>query len=132
VPRFYCFAVGDDISALLGRLQASPDDHALRAKTADALDAANRSDEAFALLATLVNVTGHDDDAGLPCLCKRCLPQAPATAESAGMTFQRTFAVARDRVLHFWMLSELAGSRAQLRHSVAEALAIRLAPNVPK
>ena len=120
--------MGDDISAMLARLQASPDDHALRARAAAALDAADREAEAFALLATLVNVTGHDDDAGLPCLCKQCLPQAPATAESAGMAFQRTFAVAGDRVLHFWMLSELAGNRAQLRTAVAEALAIRLAP----
>jgi Flp pilus assembly protein TadD len=120
--------MGDDISAMLGKLQSSPDDHALRARAANALDAEGRGDEALALLATLVNVTGHDDDAGLPCLCKRCLPQAPASAESSGMAFQRTFAVARDRVLHFWMLAELAHDRAQLRGAVASALAIRLAP----
>jgi hypothetical protein len=120
--------MGDDIQAMLGKLEASPQDHALRARAAEALDAADRHDEAFALLAPLVNVTGHDEDAGLPCLCKRCLAAAPATAESAGMPFQRTFAVARDRVLHFWFLTELAGNRMQLRQSVAGALAIRLAP----
>jgi hypothetical protein len=120
--------MGDDIQAMLGKLEASPQDHALRARAAEALDAADRGAEALALVGTLVNVTGHDEDAGLPCLCKRCLPQAPATAESAGMAFQRTFAVARDRVLHFWYLTELAGNRAQVRNSVAGALAIRLAP----
>lgn len=113
---------------MLGQLQASPDDHALRARAAEALDAAGRADEAHALLASFVNVTGHDDDAGLPCLCKRCLASAPATAESAGMAFRRTFATTRDRVLHFWLLAELAGNRAQVRASVAQALAIRLAP----
>lgn len=114
---------------MLGQLQAAPDDHALRARAAEALDAEGRVDEAFELLAPLVNVTGHDDDAGLPCLCKRCLPTAPRTAESGGMPFRRTFAITRDRVLHFWLLAELAGSRAQVRASVASALAIRLAPS---
>jgi hypothetical protein len=120
--------MGDDIQAMLGTLEVSPGDHALRARAAEALDAADRRDEALALLAPLVNVTGHDDEAGLPCLCTRCLPAAPAIAESAGMPFQRSFAVARDRVLHFWIVSELWGDRAQVRRSVADALAIRLAP----
>jgi len=75
----------------------------------------------------VVNVTGHDDDAGLPCLCKACLPHAASTAEAAGMQFQRSFAVTGTRVLHFWMLAELAGDERNVRASVAEALATRLA-----
>jgi len=118
----------DEIQALLGKVAASPDDHQLRRKAAQALDDAGRRDEAIALLAPLVNLTGHDDDAGLPCLCKACLPGAGETAESAGMAFQRSFAVVGDRVLHFWMLTELAGSRAGVRASVEGALKIRLAP----
>ena len=74
----------------------------------------------------LINVTGHDDDAGLPCLCKGCLPRAASTAEAAGMQFERTFAVAGTRVLHFWTLTELAAERRHVRASVAEALAARL------
>jgi hypothetical protein len=75
----------------------------------------------------VVNVTGHDDDAGLPCLCKGCLPHAATTAEASGMQFQRTFAVAGTRVLHFWMLAELVPDQHNVRASVAEALAARLA-----
>ncbi|MEO8698578.1 MAG: hypothetical protein ABI867_01010 [Kofleriaceae bacterium] len=117
----------DEIQAMLGRLQASPGDHELRGETAETLDAAGRRDEAIAVLGPLVNLTGHDDDAGLPCLCKLCLPTAGATAEAAGMPFQRSFSVVGNRVLHFWMLSELSGSRGAVRRSVTEALKSRLA-----
>lgn len=74
----------------------------------------------------LVNVTGHDDDAGLPCLCKGCLPHAASTAEASGMQFRRSHAVAGTRVLHFWMLAELASDERDVQASVAEALAARL------
>lgn len=118
----------DEIRALLGQLDATPNNADLRRRAAEALDAAGRRDEAAALLVPLVNLTGHDDDAGLPCLCKACLPKAAPTAESAGMQFQQSFAIVRDRVLHFWMLAELAGERASVRESVTSALKIRLAP----
>ena len=116
----------DDTRALLSQLEQAPNDANLRRRAAEALDAAGQRDEAIGILAPLVNLTGHDDDAGLPCLCKRCLPEAGMTAESAGMQFQRSFAVAGDRVLHFWMLAELAGERAGVRASVASALRLRL------
>ena len=117
-------------SAMLGELEKAPHDAELRRRAAEALDAAGKRTEAIELLAPLVNLTGHDDDVGLPCLCKKCLGEAPMAAESAGMQFQRSFAVAGDRVLHFWMLDELAGERAGVRASVASALKIRLAtPN---
>jgi hypothetical protein len=120
----------EDTTVLLGQLEKAPHDAELRRRAAEALDAAGKRSEAVELLAPLVNLTGHDDDVGLPCLCKQCLPQAAMTAESAGMQFQRSFAVAGDRVLHFWMLAELAGERAGVRASVASALEIRLAtPN---
>lgn len=114
----------DEIQVLLGQLDNAPNDVALRSRAAEALDAAGRRAEAVALLAPLVNVSGHDDDTGLPCLCKLCLPRAGETAEAAGMTFKRSFAIANNRVLHFWTPSEL--DRAPVRKSVAEALAIRL------
>ena len=120
----------EDTTALWGQLEKAPADAELRKRAAEALDAAGKRAEAVELLAPLVNLTGHDDDVGLPCLCKQCLPQAGMTAESAGMQFQRSFAVAGDCVLHFWMLAELAGERAGVRASVANALKIRLAtPN---
>jgi thioredoxin-like negative regulator of GroEL len=116
----------DEIQALLRKLEQAPNDFELRGRAADALDAAGRRDEALATLAPLVNVTGHDDDAGLPCLCKTCFARAGETAEAAGMTFRRSFAVARNRVLHFWTPRDL--DRPAVRRSVAEALHERLTP----
>jgi hypothetical protein len=117
----------DEIRALLDQLEAHPDDAELRRRAAEALDAAGRRDEAQALLAPLVNLVGHDDDDGLPCLCKRCLPTTGATAEAAGMSFTRSFAVSGTRVLHFWQLVELEGERAAVRSSVAAAMRARAA-----
>ncbi|HWO17511.1 MAG TPA: hypothetical protein VNO30_02005 [Kofleriaceae bacterium] len=117
----------DEIRALLDQIEASPGDAELRRRAAEALDAAGRRDEALPVLAPLVNLTGHDDDVGLPCLCKRCLPAASWTAEAAGMAFTRSFAVSGTRVLHFWQLTELEGQRAAVRASVAEQLRARAA-----
>ena len=94
---------------------------------AEALDAEGQHDDAIELLAPLVNLTGHDDDAGLPCLCKKCLGAAPRTAEASGMTFHRAFVVVGKRVLHFWILDELKGDRDTIRASVAATLTARLA-----
>jgi len=77
-------------------------------------------------LAGFVNLHGHDDDAGLPCLCRECLPSAGTTATSEGMTFYRSFALAGTRVLHFWMLADVARDRENVRRSVATALVQRL------
>jgi hypothetical protein len=117
----------DEIQSMLARLQSQPDDVELRRAAAEALDADGQHDDAASVLAPLVNLTGHDDDAQLPCLCKRCLPAAGRAAEASGMTFQRSFAIVGNRVLHFWMLDELAGDRENVRSSVAEALRARLA-----
>jgi len=115
------------VAQLVAQLAARPGDAELRRRAAEALDAAGRRDEAQALLAPLVNLAGHDDDEGLPCLCKRCLPAAGATAEAAGMAFTRSFAVSGTRVLHFWQLVELEGERAAVRASVAVAMRARAA-----
>jgi hypothetical protein len=117
----------DDIRALLDQLEANPADVVLRRRAAEALDAAGRREEALPVLAPLVNLAGHDDDVGLPCLCKRCLPAAGWTAAAAGMAFTRSFAVAGTRVLHFWQLAELEGERAAVRSSVAAAMRARSA-----
>ncbi len=112
---------------MLAKLAAHPEDAELRGRAAEALDAGGRRDEATAILAALVNITGHDDDAGLPCLCKVCLPQAGVTANAGEMQFQRSFAVAGTRVLYFWSLAELERDRRDVRASVADALVRRLA-----
>lgn len=117
----------EDIRALLAQLQARPDDAELRRRAAEALDAAGRRDEVPELLAPLVNLVGHDDDTGLPCLCKRCLPAAGTTAESSGMRFTRSFAVHGTRVLYFWQLAEMEGERTAVRSSVKQAMRDRAA-----
>ena len=117
----------DEISSLLVKLQANPGDLDTRRRAAEALDAAGKRADALTLLAPYVNLTGHDDDVGLPCLCKRCLAAAPTTATSAGMQFVPSFAVVDTRVLHFWMLADQESERAAVRDSVAIALASRLA-----
>ena len=117
----------DDAVALLAELASRPSDHELRRRAAEALDDDGRHDEAAGVLAPLVNLTGHDDDVGLPCLCKRCLPGAGAIASAHDMQFVRAFAVVGARVLHFWMLAEQARDRANVRASVASALRARLA-----
>jgi hypothetical protein len=106
-------------------LAASPKDAELRRRVAEALDAAGKRDEAGTVLAAFINLTGHDDDTQLPCLCKRCLPNAGTNAEAAGLSFERSFAVHGTRVLHFWMLADQRGERAQVRASVAEAIGTR-------
>jgi hypothetical protein len=115
----------DDLQSMLVRLQSRPDDADLRRRAAEALDAQGKSDDAIMVLAPLVNLTGHDDDTGLPCLCRKCLPAAAPTAEANGMQFVRSFAVTGTRVLHFWQLADQ--HRGAVRASVRVALAARLA-----
>jgi hypothetical protein len=117
----------DEISSLLVKLQANPADDDTRKLAAEALDASGKPDEAVTVLAPFINLTGHDEDAGLPCLCRRCLAQAPAAAEAEGMKFVRSFAIVGTRVLHFWMLADQAHDRANVRESVEAALKQRLA-----
>jgi hypothetical protein len=111
---------------MLVKLQSRPDDLDLRRLAAEALDAEGSLDDAVDILAPFVNLTGHDDDAGLPCLCKKCLPGAGKDAEAGGMKFVRSFAVVGNRVLHFWMLADQARQRAEVRAGVGDALRARL------
>lgn len=110
---------------MLVQLQSRPDDVDLRLRVADALDAQGKPDDAVLVLAPLRNITGHEADAGLPCLCKTCLAAAPRTAQAGDLQFVRSFAVAEGRVLHFWQLADQ--HRAEIRASVTTALRARLA-----
>ena len=116
--------VNDDIQSMLVTLQSRPDDADLRRRAAEALDAQGRFDDAAAILTPFVNLSAHEADTGLPCLCKACLPTAGRTAEAGGMQFTRSFAVMKNRVLHFWQLADQ--TRAAVRASVAESLAVRI------
>jgi hypothetical protein len=111
-----------EITSLLARVESEPADLEVRRRAAEALDDAGRTEEALALLVPLVNFTAHDSESPLPCLCRACLERAGARAAAADLSFSRAFAVAGDRVLHFWLLDELADERKAVRRSVAEAL----------
>jgi len=115
---------------MLVQLQSRPDDTDLRRKTAQLLEAQGALDDAIAVLAPLVNVTGHDSDSGLPCLCKACFAHAGKTAASGELAFVRSFAICDHRVLHFWMLADQ--DRDAVRASVGDALRQRLAYRKPK
>lgn len=118
----------EDIDGLLAALQARPDDERVREQAATALLDAGRGREALALLQDgLVHLNAHDTGT-LPCLCKRCLDPALERAVVAGKEFARDHAVARGRVLFYWVPVSLAGSRAELRRDLAARLRKQLSP----
>ncbi len=74
----------------------------------------------------LVNLTGHDPKSTLPCLCKRCLPQAPERAQIRGMAFTRSSVENADHVLYYWLPDELLPQASAVSKSVRGALSARL------
>ena len=124
VPSGVASGRDDDVQSMLVQLQSRPDDVDLRLRAAEALDAQGKPDDAVAVLAPLRNITAHEVDAGLPCLCKACLPAAPRTAQNGELAFVRSFAVAERRVLHFWQLADQ--HRTEIRASVTASLRARL------
>ena len=109
---------------MLVKLQSRPDDVDLRRRAAEALDAQGKHDEAAMVLTPLVNISAHEADTGLPCLCKACLTTAGTTTTANELSFTRSFAVVANRVLHFWQLDDQP--RAAVRASVGEALSARV------
>ncbi len=122
----------DELTQLLVSVIQRPAEAGARRKAAEALEQRGASDEAMAVLGTLVNFTGHELGSRLPCLCKTCLASSTATVELDGALFRRTFAVHGTRVLWFWLIEELAGEQAEVKRAVAEALRGRLARKQPK
>ncbi|MEZ4360598.1 MAG: hypothetical protein R3B48_10470 [Kofleriaceae bacterium] len=116
----------DELIAALVNVVSDPGAAEDRAAAATAL--AERGDLARAqlLLAPLVNFTAHEEDAPLPCLCKACLPRAGTAATLEGVSFHRSFVVSGRRVLHFWMIDELAEQRREVRRAVGESLRRRI------
>lgn len=113
---------------LLASLSESPEDADLRERAAHALAAEGQPAQAVEVLGALVNLTAHDKKKNpLPCLCKKCLEPAAATATAKGMAFQREFAVHEGRVLFFWMPQEIAADQEAVRRAVQVKLRGRLA-----
>lgn len=117
----------DELVALLVQVIQRPGEAELRRRAAELLEQRGLFAEALAVLAPLVNFTGHEEAPALPCLCKTCLASAGVKAETSGMTFTRAFAVSGTRVLHFWLADELAAQRGEVRRAVGEALRSKLA-----
>jgi hypothetical protein len=73
-----------------------------------------------------INLTAHDPESPLPCLCKRCLPQAPERASKGGMEFTRSKVETEGRALYYWLPDELLPKAPEVSKSVLGALLARL------
>jgi hypothetical protein len=123
------FESGKGISAANGQLGMSlQSPRVLTAQDADALLGATGAASTVAFVAAPKgppNLTAHEPAAVVPCLCRLCLPTAPERASAGGMTFVRSSAEANNRVLHYWVPTELEASLSQLSQSVKSALLAR-------
>jgi hypothetical protein len=137
------FASGSGITAAKGKLGMSlqtprtltAGDEALLRQAAglDAAPAASAAPPGSAPAKGVrpVHVNAHEPTSKAPCLCKRCLPSAPAQVTIDGMTFQRDATSAAGRVLHYWFPASLAGEREKMRHGVGQCLADKMRPLGP-
>lgn len=74
-----------------------------------------------------INVTKHEPDSPLPCLCGHCLPGCSERAAADGMSFVRASTEAAGRRLFYWMPEELAPAADAVNRSVRSALAAKMA-----
>jgi hypothetical protein len=119
--------VDPNSQTLLDELKQKPEDLGLREKTARALQREGRHGEAVQLLTgSLRNLTAHEPPP-LPCLCRKCLDPERTSTELFGLTYDREFAVAKGRVLFYWLPRELARRRPGLLRAVQSKLDDKLA-----
>lgn len=79
----------------------------------------------------VIHVNAHEPGSKAPCLCKKCLPTAPAEVTIEGVTFQRDATTASDRVLHYWFPASLAAEREAMQRSIGQRLADKMRPLGP-
>jgi hypothetical protein len=70
-------------------------------------------------------LNAHEPGGPAPCLCKKCLPDAPESFEFKGQRFVRRASTARGRRLAFWVPEELADVK-DVQRSVAAHLSSKL------
>ena len=75
-----------------------------------------------------VNLAAHDDKSALPCLCKRCLPAAPARVHTASGEFVRAKVEIHERVLWFWVPVALTDDLEAVARAVTARLQNRIQP----
>ncbi|MFL5344775.1 MAG: hypothetical protein ACJ8AT_08275 [Hyalangium sp.] len=73
-----------------------------------------------------INLTAHDPDSQLPCLCKRCLPTAPEHAKTGGMAFTRSKVETEGKFLYYWLPDELLPDAPTVSKSVLGVLLNRV------
>lgn len=80
-----------------------------------------------------VNLTKHEASLPLPCLCVKCLPDAPELLEVGGATYFRAQTELFERILWFWVPSELKSDLPAITQSVNSRLRGHIEPyKVPK
>ena len=78
-----------------------------------------------------VNLTRHEADSPLPCLCVDCLGKAPESLEIGGALYFRAATELFERILWFWVPAELKGKLPEVTQSVQSRLRGRIAPYPP-
>lgn len=73
-------------------------------------------------------LAAHEAAGPLPCLCSKCLPQAPETVETKGATYFRAHAMAQERILWFWVPAELKDRLTEVTQAVAGRMNDHLKP----
>jgi hypothetical protein len=72
------------------------------------------------------NLTSHEAQPKLPCLCGRCFPKSPERAGTGGLTFLRSKVETDGKVLYYWLPEELSANARVIAQSVRGALVGRL------
>jgi hypothetical protein len=121
------FESGKGLTAAKGSLGMSlQTPRALAAEDIALLLPANGSGAAAPVAPGPINLTAHDSKAVLPCLCKRCLPNAPERASKGGMEFIRSKVEGEGRALYYWLPAELLPEAPAVSKSVLGAMLGRL------
>lgn len=89
--------------------------------------AAGSGDDVMSLLhGDLIHLNAHEPDS-IPCLCKRCIDPALSRVTVEGESFVRAHAVAKGRVLFYWIPESLEHDERKVRRAVEARLYGRLA-----
>lgn len=119
------------LRALAADLAKDPENEALRERVARGLVTEGAAASAAKLLARHKHLNAHEESArgatSLPCLCKKCLPAAPAEVSAGALSFGRDFVLRSGRVLHFWAPKEVLALGGEAHRSVRAALGRQLA-----
>jgi hypothetical protein len=68
----------------------------------------------------------HEKSGALPCLCRKCIEQAPETVTAGGLVFLRDRAEAKGRFLWYWVPEGLKEDRDAIRRAVESRLHARV------